>query len=1100
MKRILTTLMACSLLFITALSYAQVEVPVFNPASGTLLYEPTEVAITCATPGAVIRYTTDGKNPVDTSTICTGTVLVDKAMTIKAKAWVNDSTYSAVASASYTFPTEYATIGAFKAANKTLNKVVYKIAGDVTVTFVNDRYIFVQDTTAALMVYDRDGICTHAYKNGDVIKGGICGLYNKYNTMNEFIPTHDFAAPVAGTAVEPVVMDPTKLYDNFVANEARLVMLQDVKFESHDAFGKGSTLGKKSMSVGPKMFYCYNEFGTIEGVIPPSAPANVSGIVIVFNSEKRIAPRDANDVVVNDTTTIPYVSIVAPEADAVINGVVKLDVAVKNFEVAEGKGGVKVVMDNANTTWFNLDTLKAHEFELASGNHTVTVSLVDTNSAAVANAFSETRAFVVDLPDAPAPVFSVEPGVVFDDQLTVNITCTDTNATIYYTTDDTKPTATSTAYDAETGVVLTKTATLKAVAMIADMDASDVTEARYAFPTLTVVAPADGAVITDKVALDITVNNYNLGATADGVLSIDIVNAEVNKHIDVTSADELAMLKYQHLDLASGVYTLTVNVNANKVVGETPTMTIEQTFEVKKPKTAAPEFSPKGGLFNKDVEVELTCATEGATILYSINGGAEKTYDTPIAIATADMPVTIKAKATSAELEASEEVEATYEYTDKPAIYASAEVISLKARNDKQTFYVSGVNLGENIKVASNKANFRSSVASLNYNVTDAPVTITYVGTKNDTALITLTSINHYDTVKTVVKAIADLFVATPSFSPAYATTSYVAPIDVTISCATEGATIRYTLDGTNPDENSEIYSAPINISKTTTIKAKAWKETQAASEIGVATYVFPTIDMNVPAEGQVFVNAFKLDLKVNNFPIDEAADGLLKVELPGQEATYWTSDTLRKLLALPIDLPAGDYAITMSLVRDDKSPINAPVSVTHNFTVKVAAPEFLPEPGKFYSSKNIQLTSETQGATIYYTVDGSVPTAASTLYINPFVIANTTTVKAIAVKNADTSEVAVGEYIYAVGIEEAEELAKIAVYPNPTVSVVNVATGNLKTTQYDIIGLNGQLIFTETSVKNGDFQVSMENYPSGVYFLRIFTDKGVAVKKISKM
>ena len=257
---------------------------------------------------------------------------------------------------------------------------------------------------------------------------------------------------------------------------------------------------------------------------------------------------------------------------------------------------------------------------------------------------------------------------------------------------------------------------------------------------------------------------------------------------------------------------------------------------------------------------------------------------------------------------------------------------------------------------------------------------------------------------------------------------------------------------------------------------------------------------MLVPAEGDVFVNAFKLDVKVNYFPIEESADGLLKVEIPGQEPTYWTSDTLRKLLALPIDLPAGDYAITMSLVRDDKSPINKPVSVTHNFTVKVAAPEFLPEPGKFYSSKNVQLTSETKGAQIYYTTDGSVPTAASTLYINPFVITNTTTVKAIAVKDADTSEVAVGEYIYAVGINEVEDLANIAVYPNPTVSVVNVATGNLKTTQYDIIGMNGQLIFTETSVKNGDFQVSMENYPSGVYFLRIFTDKGIAVKKISKM
>ena len=1100
MKRILTTLMACSLLFITALSYAQVEAPVFSPASGTLLYEPTEVAITCATSGAVIRYTTDGKNPVDTSTICTGTVLVDKAMTIKAKAWTSDTTYSAVASASYTFPTEYATVGAFKSANKTLNKVVYKIASDLTVSFVHEHYIFVQDSTGALMVYDRDGICTHAYKNGDVIKGGICGVYNKYNTMNEFIPTRDFAAPVAGTAVEPIVMDPAELFTNYTANEARLVTLQDVKFENHDAFGKGSTLGKKTMSAAAKMFYCYNEFGTIEGVIPPAAPANVTGIVIVYNSEKRIAPRDANDVVVNENTELPYVSIVTPEADAVINGIVKLDVTVKNFEVAKGKGGVKVAMDNDNTTWFDLDTLKAHEFELASGNHTVTVSLVDSNSAAVTTAFSETRAFVVDLPNATAPVFSVEAGVVFDEDLTVNITCEDTSATIYYTIDGTNPTATSTAYNAETGVVLTKTTVLKAVAMVADMDASEVVEARYVFPTVTVVAPADGAVITDKVSLEITVKDFVLGETADGILNIDIVNPENEKHLQVASADELAMLKYQHMDLPSGIYTLTVALAANKVVGETPASTIEQTFEVRKPKTAAPEFSPKGGLFNKDVEVELTCATEGATIYYSKNGGAMTEYAGPIAITTADMPVTLTAKATSATLEESETVEATFDYTDQPAIYTNVQTISLKARNDKKTFYVSGVNLGENIRVASNKANFRASATTLNYNVVDAPLTITYVGTKNDTALITLTSINHYDTVKTVVTAIADLFVGTPYFSPAHETTSYVAPIDVTIATATEGAIIRYTVDGTTPDENSTLYSAPVNISKTTTFKAKAFKEGQASSEVGTATYVFPTIDLMVPADSAVFVNAFKMELKVNNFPINEAADGLLKVELPGQEATYWTSDSLNKLLAQVIDLPAGEYDITMSLVGDDKQPINAPVSITHHFTVKVAAPEFLPVPGKFYSSKNIQLTSETQGAQIYYTTDGSVPTAASTMYVSPFVITNTTTVKAIAVKNADTSDVAVGEYIYAVGINEAEELAKIAVYPNPTVSVVNVATGSLKTTQYDIINLNGQLIYTETSVKNGDFQVSMENYPAGVYFLRIFTDKGIAVKKISKM
>ena len=64
--------------------------------------------------------------------------------------------------------------------------------------------------------------------------------------------------------------------------------------------------------------------------------------------------------------------------------------------------------------------------------------------------------------------------------------------------------------------------------------------------------------------------------------------------------------------------------------------------------------------------------------------------------------------------------------------------------------------------------------------------------------------------------------------------------------------------------------------------------------------------------------------------------------------------------------------------------------------------------------SGNTTFTESTQvsmsgpdGAEIHYTTDGTVPTAASALYSEAFTLSSTTTVKAIAIKNGQSSEVA---------------------------------------------------------------------------------------------
>ena len=65
----------------------------------------------------------------------------------------------------------------------------------------------------------------------------------------------------------------------------------------------------------------------------------------------------------------------------------------------------------------------------------------------------------------------------------------------------------------------------------------------------------------------------------------------------------------------------------------------------------------------------------------------------------------------------------------------------------------------------------------------------------------------------------------------------YEESLVVTLSNADEDAIIYYTLDGSNPDENSSMYSSSITISETTTIKAIATKEGANNSEIAEATY-----------------------------------------------------------------------------------------------------------------------------------------------------------------------------------------------------------------------------------------------------------------------
>lgn len=101
-----------------------------------------------------------------------------------------------------------------------------------------------------------------------------------------------------------------------------------------------------------------------------------------------------------------------------------------------------------------------------------------------------------------------------------------------------------------------------------------------------------------------------------------------------------------------------------------------------------------------------------------------------------------------------------------------------------------------------------------------------------------------------------DPTVATPTFNPAGG--SYTDPLNVTISCATSGATIRYTLDGSTPTTSSAVYSQPIPVSQTTTIKAIGIKSGMQNSNVATANYNFVTL-MTIAEARALENNAYAL-------------------------------------------------------------------------------------------------------------------------------------------------------------------------------------------------------------------------------------------------
>lgn len=101
----------------------------------------------------------------------------------------------------------------------------------------------------------------------------------------------------------------------------------------------------------------------------------------------------------------------------------------------------------------------------------------------------------------------------------------------------------------------------------------------------------------------------------------------------------------------------------------------------------------------------------------------------------------------------------------------------------------------------------------------------------------------------------------------------YTPNVSVTLSCATAGATIRYTLDGTEPTATSTVGSAPLPFSVNTVLRARAFLAGAVPSDTITHTYLVnqSTARKSLPAAcltgdgSQAFFRPFGVFAIVNN-------------------------------------------------------------------------------------------------------------------------------------------------------------------------------------------------------------------------------------------
>jgi hypothetical protein len=215
-------------------------------------------------------------------------------------------------------------------------------------------------------------------------------------------------------------------------------------------------------------------------------------------------------------------------------------------------------------------------------------------------------------------------------------------------------------------------------------------------------------------------------------------------------------------------------------------------------------------------------------------------------------------------------------------------------------------------------------------------------------------------------------------------------PTNITLSANPySGSTIYYTLDGTNPTTSSTLYTAPLTISSATTLKYLAINN-GLVGDVKTAVFTADNIkDVVFSPNGGTFKDTDVVTATLTSSTVGASIYYTTDGSTPTINSTLYNGQTI----AIPTSVTIKALVVANGIFGNITSA---------SFTVAGPDVTFSPDGGTFNDVTPVTLSS-VAGASIYYTTNGTNPTAASTLYTAPVLINSlSTTVNAIAIRNGN--------------------------------------------------------------------------------------------------
>lgn len=199
-------------------------------------------------------------------------------------------------------PTDVSDIASLRALYSETNETLYRITGEVTFTYATAPYFYIQDATAAILIYDHAtyGVISTAYSIGDNVQN-LVGVFDTFGENMQFALVEDPGAAVStGNTVDAQVVTIPTLAANYDDYDAELIMLEDVTFSETGTFAAGENY---TLNNGSDQVAMRTNFSDVDyiGEDIPTETLDVTALAGIYNGDIQVYPRSQSDMVVVTT-------------------------------------------------------------------------------------------------------------------------------------------------------------------------------------------------------------------------------------------------------------------------------------------------------------------------------------------------------------------------------------------------------------------------------------------------------------------------------------------------------------------------------------------------------------------------------------------------------------------------------------------------------------------------------------------------------------------------------------------------------------------------------------------------------------------------------